>query len=134
VSRENVEVVRRGIEHFQRTRDFTEDARASSFVWDMSQFRGWPEQQRYEGIDGARKFIRDWTSAFDDWSIELESIRDAGAEEVVVVFRQRGQSKTTGMQVDMLLGAVYTIRDGRQARVALYADPEEALAAAGLVE
>jgi ketosteroid isomerase-like protein len=100
----------------------------------MSNFRGWPEQQTYEGIEGARRFIRDWTEGFDDWSIELEAIHDAGGERVVTVLRQRAVSKLTGMPVDMRLGLVYTVRDGRQTRVELYADPGEALRAAGLAK
>jgi ketosteroid isomerase-like protein len=129
-----MEIVRRGFEHFRKTRDFSDGTRSSELVWDMSKFNGWPEQQIYDGIEGAESFIRDWTSAFDDWTIELEDIRDAGDDKVVVVFHQRGHSKTTGMLVDMLLGAVYTVRGGRQIRVALYSNPSEALQAVGLEE
>jgi ketosteroid isomerase-like protein len=32
------------------------------------------------------------------------------------------------------MGLVYTVRDGRETRVELYADPAEALKAVGLVE
>jgi ketosteroid isomerase-like protein len=128
----NVEILMRSYEHRQATGDFLEDVMSADFVWDMSTFRGWPEQQVYEGIEEARRFIREWTAAFDDWHIEVEAIHDAGGEKVVGVLRQRGRSKTTGLPVDMLLGQVWTIRDGKEMRMEMYADPAEALEAAGL--
>jgi hypothetical protein len=45
VSEENLENVRRNIEHFQATGDFVDELFAPDFVWDMSQFRGWMEKQ-----------------------------------------------------------------------------------------
>ncbi len=132
MSRENVELIRRAYEHRQRVGDFNPELIAEDFVWDMSPFRDWPEQQTYEGIAGARRFIREWTAAFDDWNIEVEAIHDAGADKVVGILRQRGRSKTTGLQVDMVFAQLYTIRDGKQTRMEMYADPAEAFAAAGL--
>jgi ketosteroid isomerase-like protein len=134
VSQENVDVVRRAYVHRQATGDFLAEGLAPDYVWDMSHFRGWPEQQTYEGIDEARRFIREWTSAFDDWEIEVEAIYDAGGDKVVGVLRQRGRSKTTGLPVDMPYAQVFTIRDGKQTRMEMYADPDEALKAVGLEE
>jgi hypothetical protein len=37
----------------------------------LPHFRGWPEQQTYEGLDEARRFIREWTAALDDWEINV---------------------------------------------------------------
>ena len=125
----NVEIVRRAYEHRQATGDFLEEVMSPDFVWDMSTFQGWPEQQTYEGIEEARRFIRDWTAAFDDWGIEVEAIHDAGGEKVVGIVRQRGRSKSTGLPVEMLLAQVWTIRDGKETRMEMYADPAEALAA-----
>ena len=134
MSHGNVEVVRRGFEHFRATGDFLEEIFADDFVWDMSRFAGWPEQQAYEGIDEARRFIREWTEPFQDWQIEIETLRDADGDKVVAVLRQHGQARSTGMPVDMLLAQVYTLRDGKQARMEMYADPAEALKAVGLEE
>ena len=58
---------------------------------------------------------------------------DAG-DKVVALVRQRGRSKTSGLPVDMAYGQVFTIRDGKFARMEMYADPVEALAAVGLSE
>jgi ketosteroid isomerase-like protein len=134
MSQENVEIVRRGYAHRQARGDFLAEVLAPDYVWDMSHFRGWPEQQTYKGIEEARRFIREWTAAFDDWEIEVVALHDAGGDKVVGVLRQRGRSKTTGVPVDMLYAQVFTIRDGEQTRMEMYADPDEALKAVGLAE
>jgi hypothetical protein len=45
MSQENVEIVRRGYEQFQTRGQFLAEIATPDFVWDMSGFRGWPEQQ-----------------------------------------------------------------------------------------
>lgn len=129
----SIDVVRRGYEHFLSTGDMPEDILAPEFVWDMSHFRGWPEQQVYEGVDGAREFLRAWTDAWDDWELEIESWHEAG-EQVVVIQRQHGRARATGMPLDMRFAQVFTVRDGKETRMEMYADPEEALGAVGLSE
>jgi ketosteroid isomerase-like protein len=131
MSEQNVELIRQGFEYFQATGDVREDAFHPDFVWDMSTFRGWPERKTYAGIDGMREFFRDWRDAWDDWGLDVEALRDAG-DQVVAIVRQRGRSKTTGLAVDMTFAQVYTMRDGKQIRMEMYADPSEALEAAGL--
>ena len=128
MSQENVENVRRGYEHFLATGDFLEAIVHRDFVWDMSTFRGWPERQTYAGLNGAREFVADWR---EDWELEPEELLDAG-ETVVAIVRQRGCSKATGLPVDMRFAMVWTLRDGKQARMRMYASPDEALDAAGM--
>src|SRR5690349_1335469 len=131
MSSENVEQVRAGFERFVTTGDFDPDVIAPDFVWDMSTFGGWPEQQEYEGIEGARKFMRNWVENWEDWELEVEALHDAG-DKVVAVMRQRGRSKATGLEVDMSFAQTFTIRDGKQVRMEMYSDPAAALKAAGL--
>jgi len=133
MSQENVERLRRGYEHLIATGDFLDENFDADFVWDMSTFHGWPEQQTYLGIEGARQFIADWTSAWDDWELEVEDYIDAG-DTVVVIVRQRGRSKSTGVLVEMRFGQVWTTRSGRGIRMQMYASQGEALEAAGLSE
>jgi ketosteroid isomerase-like protein len=132
MSQENVEIVRCDFEHFEATGEPARSA-APDFVWDMSTFLGWPEQQLYEGIDGARSFIRTWSDVWDDWEIEADAFHDAG-DKVVAVVRQRGRSKATGIPVDMLFAQVWTVRDGKVTRMEMYSDPTEALKATGLAQ
>jgi hypothetical protein len=77
MSQENVEVVARGYEHFGATRDFRAETVHPDFVWDMSKFRDWPEQQTYLGLAGVREFVAEWTGAWDDWELGVEALLDA---------------------------------------------------------
>jgi ketosteroid isomerase-like protein len=132
MSQQNVDLVRRGYEYFVANGELAAGVTAPGFVWDMSNFRDWPEQQTYEGLEGARVFLRDWLEAWEDWEIDLDALHDAGGDKVVAVVHQHGTSRSTGLRVDMTFGQVWTIRDGKQARMEMYADPAEALEAAGL--
>jgi ketosteroid isomerase-like protein len=133
MSLKNVESIRRAYEQFIATKRFVSEIAAPDFVWDMSNFHGWPEQQLYGGVAGAEAFLKDWTAAWDDWHLEVEAVHDAG-EKVLVLVRQHGRSKAAGMPVDMSLAQVWTFRDGRQTRMEMYSDREEALKAVGLAE
>jgi ketosteroid isomerase-like protein len=131
MSEENVEIVRHGVGQFAATREFPAERVTDDFVWDMSNFHGWPEQQIYEGAEGARTFLREWTDAWEDWELEIDALHDAG-DSVVALMRQHGRSKAGGMPVEMSFAQVWTLRDGKEARMEMYSDPGEALEAAGL--
>lgn len=111
----------------------TRDIIAPDFVWDMSNFHGWPEQQVYEGLEGAQAFVDEWAAAWDDWTLDVEAYHDAG-EKVVVLVRQRGRSKAAGMPVEMYFAQVFTLHNGNETRMDMYSDPNEALRATGLAE
>ena len=130
MSEENVEIVREGYERFAATGEFAAELYTDDFVWDMSNFRGWPEQKVYEGVGGAEEFRRGWLDAWADWELEVESLHDGG-DKVVAFMRQRATSKE-GVPVEMSFAQVFTIRDGKQARMEMYSDRNESLAAAGL--
>jgi ketosteroid isomerase-like protein len=132
MSAENVETVRRGYRHVIETGELLEEIIHPDFVWDMSTFGNWPERQTYDGVEGARTFLADWTSAWEDWRLEVREILDAGDEDVVVIGHQSGRSKATGLPVDMDFAQVWTLSDGREIRMRMYADPAEALRVVGL--
>ena len=94
MSQENVELVQRAYEHFRRTGDFSEEFIDRDYVWDLSHYTGWPEEQTYHGIDGARRFMIEWIDSWDDWEWEVESLHEAG-DKVVSVLHQSGRSKAT---------------------------------------
>jgi ketosteroid isomerase-like protein len=131
VSETNVELVRRAYAHTLATGQVYAEGFAPDFVWDMSNYEGWPEQQRYDGVDGAQRFLDDRLGAWDDWELDIQETHDAG-DKVVAVVRQQGRARTTGMALDMLFAQTWAIRDGRLTRMAMYSDPSEALKAEGL--
>ena len=129
MSEENLELIRRGYEQFMATGEIRAHA---DFVWDVSNL-GWPDQQIYLGVEGATQFLTEWADAWEDWELEVEDYLDAG-ERVVVILRQRGSSKATGIPVDMRFAQVWTYQDGQAMRMQMYANPDEAIKAAGLSE
>ncbi len=106
MSEENVEIIRRGFEHWSATGEIRAHP---DFVWDVSRL-GWPDEQIYLGAEGANRFNDEWADAWDDWELELEDLLDAG-ESVVAIVNQRGRSKATGIPVDMRFAQVWTFRD-----------------------
>jgi ketosteroid isomerase-like protein len=133
MSQENLEIMRVGYERFVATGEFVAGLATDDFVWSMSNFHGWPEQQIYEGIDGAKAFLSEWKDAWEDWELEVDGFYEAG-DKVVVLVRQRGRSKAAGMPVEMSFAQVWTLRDGKQTRMDMYSDRDEALEAARLSE
>ena len=127
MSEENVEILRRGYQHWLTTGEIRAHP---DFVWDVSKL-GWPDQQIYLGAAGADQFNAEWADAWDGWEIEVEDYIDAG-ESVVAIVNQRGRSKATGIPVDMRFAQVWTFQDGQAIRMQMYASPDDALAAVGL--
>jgi ketosteroid isomerase-like protein len=130
MSRENVDVIRRGYEHFRTSGEVRAHP---ELVWDVTKL-GWPGQQIYAGPEGANRFNAEWADAWDDWELEVEDYLDAGGPVVVVIVNQRGRSKATGVPVDMRFAQVWWLRDGLAFRMQMYANVDEALQAAGLTE
>jgi hypothetical protein len=114
VSEQNVQIVRRGWEHFVANGEPLDELFAPSYVLDLSTFR-------------------DWTEGFDDWRIEIIAYRDAG-NRVVTLLHQWGQSASSGVPVELIFGHVFTVNDDLITRQEFYAEPAEALKAVGLEE
>ena len=78
--------------------------------------------------------MRGWTKDFEDWSLRVERLIDAGNDRVVALIHQSGTGKGSGVPVEWKVGQVYELEDGRSARVRNYLSHAEALEAAGLSE
>jgi ketosteroid isomerase-like protein len=86
------------------------------------------------GRDGYVEFMRKWTEDFDDLVVEPEEFIDADEDRVVVITRQSGTGKGSGIRVQMRTGWVLTLEARRITRVDLFIEPNDALQAAGLRE
>jgi len=74
------------------------------------------------------------TGEFDDWSLQVERLIDAGDEGVVALTRQWATGKASGIPVELNLGMVYELKDGCVIRMTNYLTHAEALEAVGLSE
>jgi uncharacterized protein len=127
MSEENVELVREGIEAFNRGDiDWLLERIDDDFVFDWSRSRS-PLRGVYRGADGIAGFLREQWTTFEEFVVEPGEFIDRGRHVVVpVTLRARGRE---GIAVSADNTHVYTVEDGRVARVALYQQTHEALAA-----
>jgi ketosteroid isomerase-like protein len=133
MSQENVDLLRRAFEYVERTREFLPEAAQPDLVWDTTTFRGAMTTDTCVGIDETNGWLAEWLENFDNWSIDIEEVFDAG-DRVLTIVHQRASPKYGGPEVEMRLAQVWTFRDGLVARMEMYADRDEALEAVGLSE
>ncbi len=86
------------------------------------------------GIEGFITLWRDYLSAWESWLVTPTEFREAGDEKVLVLMSYRGRSKTHGVEIELQGGNVFTLRDGRLARLEMFLERRGALEAAGLSE
>jgi ketosteroid isomerase-like protein len=85
----------------------------------------------FEGRDAIRGFWEDWLDAYEEWDQEAEELRDLGNGVGFGVLRQRGRPAGSSGFVELRYAFVGIVRgDGLTERIVLYADLDEARAAA----
>lgn len=135
MSRENIEVVRRGWEVFEAK---GLDAWLEQFVAPDAVFIQLssvvPDAQTWFGWDGWKAAVTGWSDEFDDWRAEFDEALDAGDDRVVVTWRDHGRGKSSGVSVERPGAFVHTLRDGTIIHTVQYGRVEDALEAAGLRE
>jgi ketosteroid isomerase-like protein len=128
MSEENVEVVGRFYDCLARRdwdamwRDFDPD-----FVLD-TQLQG-----SYRGRDECQAFAEDQISAFESSIAEPVEVFERG-EHVAVFVKIRAQPKGSSAEIEVLIGHLFTLRDGLIVRLQTFPQREKALEAAGLSE
>jgi ketosteroid isomerase-like protein len=84
------------------------------------------------GREGVRRYLREIDEQFDEWKMEIEDWRDAGAF-VVALGHVRLQGRRSGVAFDQPVGILFEIRGGQLIRFETFPDePADALKAAGL--
>jgi ketosteroid isomerase-like protein len=131
MSEENVEIVRRMYEAFQRG-DF--DGALAYFDPEVEVDASVRVDEGIgHGRDAVATMVARWVGAWDDWREEIEEMRDVG-RHVVVVSTQGGRAKGSGIEVETRYAVLYEIRGDTITRMVLHTGPAEALEAAGLAE
>jgi uncharacterized protein len=134
MSEENVKIVRDVAEAFSRG-DLDAWIEYCTDDIDYRAIEGAPDDHGpIHGKDAVRAYVQDWQDTFDDLTSEPVELIDAGEDNVVAVFRNRGRAKLSGVETELTYAALYTFRDGKVARGREYWTREEALEAAGLPE
>jgi ketosteroid isomerase-like protein len=138
MSEENVEIVRRLYHAATQGDDAVAfELYADDIEWDV---RGaWPGRapsdlsRVYRGHEGVRRFWRDYLSAFERYDFTVEELVNAG-NHVLAVVREHAAGRLSQVVLHNAVYALWTVRDGKLARMRLFPSREEALADAGLRE
>jgi uncharacterized protein len=134
MSQENVEIVRRGFEGFNRgDLDTVVEMCDAAVEWFPP--AELPSVTAYYGHQGVRAAAGDMLDVFGALEAEPERFIDA-EDRVVVLFRWHGHGKGSGLSLDLFgeQAGVFTMRNGKVIRVQWYIDRAEALEAAGVSE
>ena len=129
---ENVEVVRGMYEAFSRG-----DADASLSCLDPDVVLDATHRvdgRIGRGRDEAARMLGEWLSTWEDWTEEVEEIRDLGDNRVLVLSTQRGRGRGSGLDFENKFGMLYELDQGKIVRWTVYDDRSKALKAAGLAE
>ncbi len=133
MSQENVEIVREFASLFESgDRRSWRSYFAPDIVWDVSR-SSLPQAGVYHGHEGMERFFADWLPTWEDYEIEHREFIDAG-RSVVVVFRQRGRGKGSGVMAEREFVGIYDLADGIVSRYRQFESRVEALEAVGLSE
>jgi ketosteroid isomerase-like protein len=124
VSQENVEVVRRIHETWDR-----EESVREFLAEDMEYVN--PTYAVEPGTRVGRRALGSVRETYPDFQIHVERFIDAGDDEVVVLGRYTASGGASGIPLEGEHGYVWTIRDGLAVRFQWFQSHREALEAAG---
>jgi ketosteroid isomerase-like protein len=86
----------------------------------------------YPGVDGLRSAWLDWLLPWESYHAVVEDVIDAGGGRVVVLTRDHACPTGAKAETHFEGAPVWTVRDGKVARIEFYWNRAEGLAAAGL--
>ena len=136
MAQENVEIVRRFYAIGDRpiaelTDDFLRELVDPGVEYDTIP-HGMLGGATYAGLEGIRRFWTDFLGAWDELTLGVQEIREAGDDLVIGVVRARGRMRER--EIDEVFSAVFTLSSSRIVRVQAFGGREAAFEAAGLSE
>ncbi len=133
MSEENVEVVRRAAEAFNRGNLDAAVADAAPDIEYVATGALPGLQGVFRGVEEYKRFLHWVPDEFDDPRADPTEIIEAG-DQVVVGLTISGRGKQSGVETSWNFWQVWTIREGKSVRGQGFASRDEALEAAGLSE
>src|SRR4051812_43760785 len=112
----DIEVVRRSLEHFLAVGEPLWEVTHDEFV---VQDHDIMDGQEYRGQEGVRRWLRDWTSAWSEFSMSPMSYLDAG-DCVLVIVQMKATGALSGVEVEREDAIVFRLRAGRITQLDYY--------------
>jgi uncharacterized protein len=133
MSRENVELVRRAYELFER-RDIEGVLGLATDDFELRLPDSYPEgRETYSGRDGLQRWLAMIRDVWGEWRFDVERLIDAD-EQVVALVRIVAEGGASGVPVDREVAHVWSVRDGKASTASVHLDRTAALEAVGLRE
>src|SRR5690349_816653 len=131
MSQENVEIVRAALDAFVRgdNEGVVSLCDEDIEITQAAGIAGFPDKQH--GHAGVLEAFDLWPEQWDDYRIEILRVADLG-DHVMVTQMARGRGKGSGVQVEMPLALLFSIRAGKIAEWGIVNDEADALKAVGL--
>ena len=129
MSQENVELLRRAVEHFMQTGEHAWeliDEEVEVHDHDI------PDAHAYRGHAGWACWFEDWGAAWAEQSVEPEEFIDADDDRAMLVMRLYMTGRGSGVKVERQDAMVVTFRNDKAVRVDWYNNKQQALEAVGL--
>jgi ketosteroid isomerase-like protein len=91
-----------------------------------------PEPDTYRGHEGIRRYFAGFEGVMDEVRWEADELIEAPDERVVAGIRLVTHSVATGLELELPVWQLCTVRDGKILRIEGFAKREDALRAAGI--
>src|SRR3954452_16179582 len=99
-------------------------------VLDLSRTGG--DEEAIYGHEAIAGFMRRWIGTFEDYRWESERLPDLGSEAIVAAVTETGRGKGSGAPVNRRFAGLYTVIDGKIARMTTFRTEQDALDAVAL--
>jgi len=131
MSRENVEVVKRGIAAYN-SRDINAvyELATPDFEW-VPAIVAMIEGESVRGRDGMERYFQEIADTWEDYRLAIDELRDLDTS-VLALGRIEARGLGSGARVDTSWGAIFEFRGGLMSHAHAYLDRDELLRAAGL--
>jgi ketosteroid isomerase-like protein len=145
MSQENVEIVRAiqppsgtDLTEFYELEGATERMEAVAPLFDpgfeFEAHGGVGERLRGRGLQALAEAWREWMQPFEIFRTEVEGFIDVDDDRVLVLIRDHTRPRGTDAEIESIGCNLWTLRDGRIARIDFYPTRSQGLEAAGLRE
>jgi ketosteroid isomerase-like protein len=96
---------------------------------------GGPEPVTASGVTGMAKAWRSWLAPWEEFHAEAEEYREIDDERVLVLVKNTGRGKTSGLNLGQMhprVASLFHIHGGKVTKLLNYLEPYRALADLGL--
>lgn len=125
----DVDLVRRALESFDLERPEPFYATCDPGHVEIVPLRAALEDTVYRGPDAPRQFVEALGEAWESMHFEGYEVRRVG-DRVLARMSLRARSRDAGIDLDVDVGAVFQVRDGRVTHIHTFTNPADAVAAA----